>query len=108
MAALRFENRYRVFKQDTLLNPVLYLEYLQLETEHRYIKDVTGRAGGEEEEEEEGTEHELETKLIIGRDFSDRLDAAFNWISEVNLDTGDWGVRLRIRSELCDLQRCGR
>ncbi len=86
----RFENRYRVFKQDTLLNPVLYLEYLQLEPEHRYIKDVTGRAGGEEEEEEEGTEHELETKLIIGRDFSDRLDAAFNWISEVNLDTGDW------------------
>lgn len=84
----RFENRVRLFDQQVLLNPVLYVEYEQLEPKHRYKRAVTGRTDGEEEEE--GTEHELETKLILGQDISDRLDVAFNWINEVNLDSGKW------------------
>lgn len=89
----RFENRLRLFDYGALpLNPVLYAEYEQLEPEHRYKRAVTGRAGEEEaEEEEEGTEHEMELKLLLGQDIGDRFDVAFNWISEVNLDSGAWG-----------------
>ncbi len=89
----RFENRFRLFEMGAVpLNPVLYVEYEQLEPSHRYVRGVTGRAGHEEgeEEEEEGTEHELETKLILGEDLTERLDVAFNWINEVNLDSGEW------------------
>lgn len=87
----RFENRLRLFKYGTLLNPVLYAEYEYLRPQHRYIRAVTGRITDEEEEEgEEKTEHELETKLILGHDLSDRFNVAFNWINETNLDTGKW------------------
>lgn len=89
--SFRFENRVRLFREVTLLNPVLYAEYEQKEPESRYIRAVTGRTDGEEEEEEEeGTEHELETKLIVGHDLTDRLNVAFNWINEVNFDNGNW------------------
>jgi hypothetical protein len=86
--SFRFENRVRLFRQVTLLNPVLYAEYEQKEPESRYIRAVTGRTDGEDEEE--GTEHELETKLIVGHDLTDRFNVAFNWINEVNFDSGDW------------------
>ena len=87
----RFENRFKIFPGTFFLNPVFYVEYEQLEPEHRYKRSVKGRTDGEEEgEEEEGTEHELETKLLLGHDLSKRLDVAFNWINEVNLDSGKW------------------
>ena len=35
-------------------------------------------------------ESELETKLILGHDISDRLRVGFNWISEVDFKSGDW------------------
>lgn len=88
--SFRFENRVRLFREETLLNPVLYAEYEQKEPESRYIRAITGRTDDEEEEEEEGTEHELETKLIIGHDLTDRFNVAFNWINEVNFDNGNW------------------
>lgn len=86
----RFENRVRLFEERVPLNPVLYVEYEQLEPEHRYKTEVTGRTDAEEEEEEESTEHELETRLILGEDLSKRLNVAFNWINEVNFDNGNW------------------
>ncbi len=89
----RLENRVRVFEGNVFLNPVLYAEYEQLQPDHRYIRAVTGRTDEEGEgegEEEEGTEHELETKLILGQDLTDRLNVAFNWINETNFDNGVW------------------
>ncbi len=86
----RFENRLRLFEYGTFLSPVLYAEYEYLRPEHRYIRVVTGRADEEEENEEEKTEHELETRLILGQDLSDRFNVAFNWINEVNLNSGNW------------------
>jgi hypothetical protein len=87
----RFENRVRLFEADVPFNPVLYVEYEQLEPSHSYKRAVTGRTdGAEEAEEDEGTEHEVETKLILGQDLSKRLDVGFNWINEANLDTGKW------------------
>jgi len=88
----RFENRFRLFDYGAVpLNPVLYVEYEQLEPSHRYLHTVAGRAGEANEDtgDDEGTEHAIETRLILGEDLSDRLDVAFNWISEVNLDSGD-------------------
>jgi hypothetical protein len=87
--SFRLENRVRLFREETLLNPVLYAEYAQKQPESRYIHSVAGRTDEEEEEEEEETERELETRLILGHDFR-RLNVAFNWINEANLATGIW------------------
>lgn len=86
----RFENRVQLFKGSVFLNPVLYVEYEQLEPDHRYKRSVKGRVEAGEGDKEEATEHELETKLLLGQDVTDRLDVAFNWINEVNLDSGKW------------------
>lgn len=85
----RFENRFRVFQGNVFLNPVLYAEYEQLQPEHKYLFEVVGRAE-EEEGEDESTEHELETRLVLGQDITERLNLAFNWINEVNFDNGEW------------------
>ena len=91
--SFRFENRVRLFSQPTLLNPVLYAEYEQKQPESQFIRSVVGRVDDEgvgEGDGEEKTEHELETKLILGHDLSDRLNVAFNWINEVKFDNGVW------------------
>ncbi len=88
--SFRFENRLRLFREDTLLNPVLYVEYLYKKPESRYVRDVVGRVDGEEEKEEEGSEHELETKVVLGHDITNNLNIAFNTIHEVNLENGHW------------------
>ena len=89
--SFRFENRLRLFRDETLLNPVLYAEYIYKRPGSRYVSDVVGRVDGEEEEEEEeGSEHELETKLILGHDISSNLNIAFNTVHEVNLENGHW------------------
>ena len=87
---LRFENRLRLFNYGHFLNPVLYIEYEYLKPAHRYIRAATGRTDEDEEEGEEKAEHEIETKLILGHDFSDRFNVAFNWINETNLKSGKW------------------
>ncbi len=86
--SFRFENRVRLFSQTTFLNPVLYAESEQKQPESRYIRSVVGRVDDEGGEEE--TEHELETKLILGHDISDRLNVAFNWINELKFVNGVW------------------
>jgi len=86
----RFENRVRLFDYGHFPNPVLYVEYEYLRPEHRYIKVVTGRTDEVEEEGEETAEHEIESRLIFGHDFTDRFNLAFNWINETNLESGKW------------------
>lgn len=90
--SFRFENRLRLFRDETFLNPVLYAEYIYKRPNSRFVKDVVGRVDGEEEEEEEeeGSEHELETKIILGHDFNSNFNVAFNTIHEVNLENGHW------------------
>jgi hypothetical protein len=86
--SFRFENRVRVFKDETLFNPVLYVEYEQKRPASRFITSVVGRT--DESEGPPATEHEIETKLILGHDLTDRLTVAFNWINEIKLDNGLW------------------
>ena len=84
----RLESRYRLFDYGAFLNPVLYVEYENLDPEHKYLLDVTGRT--DTPEGPQRTEHEIESKLIVGHDITRRFDVAFNWVNEVNLDTGRW------------------
>lgn len=87
-ASFRIENRVRLFKDETLLNPVLYAEYEQKWPQSRFIRSVVGRTDTPEGPEE--VEHELETKLILGHDFSSRFNVAFNTIQELKFDNGVW------------------
>ena len=86
----RFETRYRLFDQAVPLNPVVYLEYINKKEGALFLREATGRTGGEDEAAESARESELETKLILGQDVSDKLRVGFNWIAEVNLKSGDW------------------
>jgi hypothetical protein len=87
-AGWRLENRYRLFEYGAFLNPVLYLEYENLKPDHKYLLEVTGRT--DTPEGPQTTKHEIESKLILGQDLTNKLDVAFNWINEANLDTGRW------------------
>jgi hypothetical protein len=90
----RIETRYRLFDYGTPLNPVVYLEYINKKEGALFLREATGRTDKNEESETEEDpserESELETKLILGHDLSDRLRVGFNWISEVDLKSGDW------------------
>jgi hypothetical protein len=84
----RFETRYRIFEYGAaFLNPVLYIEYETETPAHRYINEVVGRT---DTPEAPRTEHNIETKLILGHDIGKGFDVAFNWINEANVDTGHW------------------
>jgi hypothetical protein len=84
----RLESRYRLFDYGAFLNPVLYVEYENLNPDHKYLLDVTGRTDTPEGPEK--WKHEVESKLIVGHDITNKLDVAFNWINETNVDTGRW------------------
>ncbi len=84
----RWENRYRPFGYGSFLNPVLYVEYESLSEETKYLMEVSGREDAAEREKTRPRERVLETRLILGRDVTDRLDIALNWLNESDLDTG--------------------
>jgi hypothetical protein len=82
----RLESRYRLFPYGAFLNPVLYLEYGDLQASHRYLLEVVGR----NDAPESGASREIESRFIIGKDLAEGLDVAFNWISDANLKTDNW------------------
>jgi len=88
-ASFRIENRFRLFKEVTLLNPVFYAEYEQKEPASQFITAVVGRT--DEPEGPPETEHELETRIIFGHDLTDRLTVAFDWINEIKFDNVSFG-----------------
>lgn len=85
----RWENRYRLFRQQVPLNPMVYAEYEDLAPETRYKMEVSGwvRPPYEEGEEEPDRERILETRLVLSEDVGP-LDLAFNWINETDLASG--------------------
>ncbi|NOZ26300.1 MAG: hypothetical protein GXO94_09465 [Nitrospirae bacterium] len=84
----RWENRYRPFEYGTFLNPVFYMEYESLAEDTKYLMEVSGREDAAEREKARPRERVLETRLILGRDITPRLDMAVNWLNESDLDTG--------------------
>jgi len=85
----RLENRFRLFPYGTFLNPVIYTEYESLKPDTKYLMEVSGRTDTPEPPGPEKDERIAETRLILGEDLSNRLDAAFNWINETDTRTGD-------------------
>ncbi len=82
----RWENRYRLQKaRNRGLNPVLYMEYEDLDPTTRFRMEVSGREDGKGEPRElEGKrERILETRLILSRDFGP-WNLAFDWINETD------------------------
>lgn len=89
----RAEARYRIFRRLVPFNPMVYIEYENLEPTTRYKMEVSGWVRPPYEESESGGHgHEriLESRLVL----SDRLgpiNLAFNWIFETDLKSGTTG-----------------
>jgi len=85
----RWENRYRLFRDDLPLNPMVYVEYEDLDPATRFKMEVSGwvRPPYHESEEEPDRERILESRLILSDDIGP-VNVAFNWISETDLGGG--------------------
>ena len=82
----RWENRYRIFQEQVPLNPMVYMEYEDLDPATRYKMEVSGwvnppyaEGGGEPDRE-----RILETRLVLSQDFGS-LNFSLNWINETDL-----------------------
>ena len=83
----RLENRFRPLKREHWINPVLYLEYENLNEGSRIQKEIVGNApalGELNSELRQSHAHELETKLILSSNIHD-WNIAENFIVEKNL-----------------------
>jgi hypothetical protein len=82
----RVENRFRPFKSAHWINPVLYLEYENISEADRIQKEIEGAAPDVSSPNSllrRSNNHELETKLILSRDFR-QWNVAGNFIAAKN------------------------
>jgi hypothetical protein len=82
----RFENRYRPFRREHLINPVLYVEYENINGADRIQKEIEGRAPDVSSPNgilRREIDRELETKLILSSDIHD-WNLAGNFIAAKN------------------------
>ena len=87
----RYEARYRLFEEKVPLNPMLYVEYEDLDPLTRYKMEVSGWVIPPYAEptpvSEPRRESILETRLILSQPFDhERWNVAFNWINETDLN----------------------
>jgi hypothetical protein len=83
----RWENRFRPLAREHRINPVLYVEYENLNEASRIQKEIVGNAPTENEPNAELRQthaHELETKLILSSNVHD-WNLAGNFTVEKNL-----------------------
>jgi hypothetical protein len=84
----RWENRYRLFREETPLNPTIYTEYEDLHPATRFKMEVSGWVHPPYEEEEATEPHReriMESRLILSQDFGP-WNTAFNWLNESDLN----------------------
>jgi hypothetical protein len=70
----RWENRYKLLRNEHRINPVLYLEYEDINEASRIQKEIEGGGpdlGAPNALLTPGRNHELETKLILSSDYHD-------------------------------------
>ncbi len=83
----RFETRYRLFRDEVPLNPMLYVEYEDLDPLTRFKMETSGwihppyLSTGTEPDRE----RILESRLVLSQNFGP-LNLAFNWINESDLN----------------------
>jgi hypothetical protein len=85
----RWETRFRLFKKRVPLNPMLYIEYEDLDPSTRYKMEVSGwvRPPYAESGAEADRERIIETRLVLSDDIGP-VNIAFNWINETDLHSG--------------------
>ena len=89
----RWENRFRPFMGEHRINPVLYVEYENLNGADKTLKEVVGFDSGRENDEpnshmRQEIKREIETKLILSSDVKG-WNISENFIAEKNLIASD-------------------
>lgn len=86
----RWENRFRLFKREVPLNPMVYLEYEDLDPKTRFKMETSGWVDPpyEVHKKEPDRERILESRLVLSQDVGP-VNLAFNWINETDVTTGD-------------------
>ena len=87
----RIENRYRPFHREHLVNPVLYLEYENLNEASKILKEIEGGAPDLSSPNallRQQKDHELEGKLILSSDVHD-WNLAGNFIVAKNFSQNE-------------------
>jgi hypothetical protein len=85
----RWENRFRLFPHEHWINPVLYVEYANVDAADKTLVEVVGHDDKEDliqpnQIAHREKEHEIEARLILGSSFKG-WTAAENLIAEKNL-----------------------
>lgn len=87
----RFENRFRPLAREHIINPILYVEYENINEASRIVKEIAGNSAetGESNAELSKTRaHEIETKLILSSDVHN-WNFAGNFLVEKNLSENE-------------------
>jgi hypothetical protein len=90
----RWENRFRMLMKEHLINPVLYVEYEDINGADKSLKEIVGFDGQEDGLVPNGIarqehEREIETKLILSSNVGG-WNIAYNFIAEKNLAGEPW------------------
>ena len=87
----RLENRFRPFKREHWINPILYFEYEGINEATKILKEIVGNAEISNERNAELAAvhaHEIETKLILSSNIHD-WNLSENFIVEKNLSSDE-------------------
>ena len=89
----RWENRFRVLQHEHFINPVLYVEYEQINGADKILKEIEGHDGQADNADPNAIasqehNHELEFKLILSKNFKG-WNFAQNTIAVKNLTGGN-------------------
>ena len=90
----RWENRFRPLQREHFINPILYVEYENLNGADRIFREVEGHDVAPDDLEPNGEarrerKHELETKLILSSSVKG-WNIAENFIATKNLSNEPW------------------
>jgi hypothetical protein len=90
----RIENRFRPFQKDHFINPVLYVEYENLNAADKILQEIVGFDSQNDtavpnEIARREREREIETRLILGSDFKG-WNLSGNFVAEKNLANHPW------------------
>ncbi len=100
----RIENRFRLLSESSFIVPVLYAEFENLSIESPFVQEVTGYAKNRTGNLAYQKERELETRIILGKDFDhNRANIGINWINTSNLEATQFGYSIRITYRLSSI-----
>jgi len=100
----RIENRIRLLSESSFIVPVLYAEFENLSVESPFVQEVTGYAKNRTGNLVNHKERELETRIILGKDFdNNRANIGINWINTSNLEATQFGYSIGISYRLSSI-----